>query len=165
MQVFFNRYDIINYMLNITLVAVGKIKNSAYAELAAEYLKRLKPYARLKLVELSAAPFTLAQKEKSLIKEGKKITDYLTGQFDCHIFLMAERGKLMTSPELAVWLDKSSSLILVIGGALGFSQEVYKKYPAISLSPLTFPHEMARVVLLEQIYRAATILNQKDYHY
>jgi len=152
-------------MLDITIIAVGKIKNSAQAGLAAEYLKRLKPYARLKLVELSATPFTQAQKEKSLAAEGKKISEYLAGRTGAQIFLMAERGKLMTSPELAGWLDKHSPLILVIGGALGFSQEIYDKYPALSLSPLTFPHEMARVILLEQIYRAATILNKKDYHY
>jgi 23S rRNA (pseudouridine1915-N3)-methyltransferase len=152
-------------MLDITIIAIGKIKNSSQAELAAEYWKRLKPYARLKLVELPATSFTQTNKEKSLVEEGDRITDYLAGRTEAQIFLMAERGQLMSSPELASWLEKSSPLVLVVGGALGFSRAVYDKYPAISLSPLTFPHEMARVVLLEQIYRATTILNKKDYHY
>jgi len=152
-------------MLDIILVTVGKIKEADYADLASQYLKRLRPYVRLRLVELPATPFSSSSQEKAKVAEGKRITDFLAGQAGRKVYLLAERGRHFSSPELAVWLETNSPLTLVIGGALGFSPELYEKYPQLSLSPLTFPHEMARVILLEQIYRAATILKGKGYHY
>lgn len=152
-------------MLDITLVAVGKIKEKALAELADVYLKRLQPYAKLRLIELPAVPFSGANQTAAKEKEGAKIQKCLNRQNSQNIYLLAERGKTFSSPQLAQWLEKQAPLILVVGGALGFSEELYKKYPQISLAELTFPHEMARLILLEQIYRATTILNKKAYHY
>lgn len=156
-------------MLDITLVAVGKIKESFWREAFEEYAKRLKPYARLKVIELPAEPFSKGGKEKTKEIEGKRIMDYLEKQSRefgvLSAYLLAERGRTFDSPTLAVWLEKNSPLTLIVGGALGFSDELYERYPQISLSPLTFPHELARVVLMEQLYRAATILNGKEYHY
>ena len=156
-------------MLDITLVSIGKIKESFWQNAFSEYAKRLQPYLRLKAVELAPEPFAKGTKEKSKEAEGKRILDFLdknnkeTGA--AAVYLLAERGRVFDSPAMAAWLEKSSPLILVVGGALGFSQELYERYPQISLSSLTFPHELARVVLLEQLYRAATILNNKAYHY
>lgn len=153
-------------MLDIILVAVGKIKDRHYNALAAEYLKRLKPYARVKVIELEAAPFNEQTRERAKEFDGERIENFLSKQKDDRlVYLMAERGKEYDSLELAQWLNNKSPIILIVGGALGFSAKLYEKYPSLSLSLLTFPHELARVVLLEQIYRSATILQNKSYHY
>lgn len=152
-------------MLDISLVAIGKVKDKSYASLIAEYLKRLKPYARLKIIELDGLSFSENNREKAKDYEGEKIENYLAKLNDPLVYLLAERGKVYDSKELAFFLEKKSPLVLVLGGALGFSDHIYKKYPSLSLSPLTFPHELARVIFLEQIYRATTILQGKNYHY
>lgn len=152
-------------MIDITLVAVGKIKDKSFANLIGEYSKRIKPYARLKIVELEATSFSEKLQAKAKVFEGEKIENYLKKQNDAVVYLLAERGESYDSIKLAHWLEKKSPLILILAGALGFSDDLYNKYPSLSLSPLTFPHELARVVLLEQVYRAATILQQKNYHY
>jgi len=152
-------------MLDITLVTIGKIKDKSCSALALEYLKRIKPYARLKIVELEAVSFSEKLQDKAKDYEGEKIITFLNKNKEAVVYLLAERGESFDSFKLANWLEKKSPLVLVLGGALGFSDTLYEKYPALSLSPLTFPHELARVVLLEQIYRAATILQHKSYHY
>lgn len=153
-------------MLDITLVAVGKIKDKNYAALASEYLKRLKPYARLKIIETEALSFTEQTKTKAKDFEGEKLENILDKQKDTGlVYLLAERGQLFDSPSLANWFQKKGKLTLVLGGTLGFSDKLYQKYPSLSLSALTFPHELARVILFEQLYRAATILQNKNYHY
>jgi 23S rRNA (pseudouridine1915-N3)-methyltransferase len=153
-------------MLDIILIAIGKIKDKRLADLANDYAKRLKPYARLKVVELEAVSFSENNKEAARKFEGEKIENFLNKQADNRlIYLLAERGERFDSPKLALWLNNKNPLILVLGGSLGFSDELYEKYPSLSLSALTFPHEMARVILLEQIYRATTILKNKNYHY
>jgi len=151
-------------MLDITLIAVGKIKDKNYQSAAEEYVKRLRPYVKLKITEVTPAPFTLHNQEQAKEIEGKRMAALLEKSAN-RIFLLAEQGQVFSSPDLAVFLERNQPLTLVIGGALGFSAELYRSYPQISLSRLTFPHELARVVLLEQLYRAATILNQKNYHY
>jgi 23S rRNA (pseudouridine1915-N3)-methyltransferase len=133
--------------------------------LTNEYLKRLKPYARLKMIELEAVPFSEKMRDKAKEFEGEKIENFLNKNSGAVVYLLAERGESFDSYKLATWLEKKSPLILVLGGALGFSDLLYKKYPCLSLSPLTFPHELARVLILEQVYRAATILQKKNYHY
>lgn len=156
-------------MLDITIIAIGKLKEKYFQAAFSEYAKRLRPYARLKIVELPAVPFSKLNQAKAKEVEGQRIIDFLesknkeTGR--PAICLLAERGKSFDSQSLAAWFDKNQSLILIIGGALGFSPTLYEKYPQISLSPLTFPHELARVVLLEQLYRATTIINNKEYNY
>ncbi len=156
-------------MLSITLITIGKIKEPFFQDAFQEYEKRLKPYVRLKVVELTLAPFSKDTKEKAKAIEGKRIKDFLEKHDQesgaAAVYLLAERGRTYDSPAMAAWLEKSSPLILVIGGALGFSRELYERYPQLSLSSLTFPHEMARVILMEQLYRAASILNGKEYHY
>jgi 23S rRNA (pseudouridine1915-N3)-methyltransferase len=153
-------------MLDLTILAFGKIKESYWRLAAEEYLKRLKPYARVKIEELKSESFSKSGQETAKRKEAKRLEDYLSRQPEATVFLLAEKGEEFDSVLLAKKFDKiQTSIILVIGGSLGFSSEIFKQYQKISLSKLTFPHELARVILLEQVYRAVTILNEKDYHY
>ncbi len=157
-------------MLDIKIVAVSKIKNKDLDSLKEEYLKRLKPYARIKVFELPSFSFNSKNKEAAKSFESEKIQEFLDKEEkrnnQASVWLLAERGKdFSSSVEFANWLNKKNPLILVIAGSLGFSDKLYEKYPQISLSKLTFPHEIARVLLLEQIYRGVTIINKKDYHY
>jgi 23S rRNA (pseudouridine1915-N3)-methyltransferase len=158
-------------MLDLTILAIGRMKNDNLRAEVAEFVKRLKPFARLEIIELPAAPFLKNSRERAKEIEGEQIINFLeksavkNNGAQRSVWLLAERGRSFSSPDFAAWLDKSQPLVLVVGGALGFSPELYRRYPQISLSPLTFPHELARTVLLEQIYRAATILTGKEYHY
>lgn len=153
-------------MLDITLVTIGKIKDKAYLSLASDYQKRVKPYLKLKIVELEALSFSDKTKDKAKEFEAERIINFLNKQKDnAAVYLLAERGEIYSSIDFANWLNKKSPLIFVLGGSLGFSESLYNTYPSLSLSPLTFPHELARVIILEQLYRAATILQKKNYHY
>lgn len=152
------------------MVAIGKIKDSNLASLASEYLKRLKPFVKFDVIEISSSSFSENTKEAAKKFEGERILEILKKEEakarGAAAYLLAERGlSFKSSPEFASWLAKKTPVILVVGGALGFSDELYENYPQISLSPLTFPHELARVIALEQVYRAAAILNNKEYHY
>lgn len=153
-------------MLDITIVSFGHLKEPFWQAAAAEYTKRLQPYARLRQEELKAVAFSSGSQEAAKRAEGERLQEYLQKRAGAAIFLMSEQGEELDSPALARRLEKiTQPLILVIGGSLGFSPEIAALYPKFSLSRLTFPHELARVILLEQIYRTATILNNKDYHY
>lgn len=106
--------------------------------------------------------------EKAKKKEGERIAQFLKKRKDTHeIFILDEKGKESDSKEFAVILEKlSKPAIFVVGGSLGIHKDaILNSYKKISLSHLTFPHELARVVLLEQIYRAMTIMRGKEYHY
>lgn len=152
-------------MLNITLITIGKIKEAYLNQASLEYLKRIKPYGRLVVQELKAEPFSITTKGKAKKIEAERIQNILDKKTGADIYLLAEHGTLFNSVEFAAKFNTNHELVLVIAGSLGFTKELENKYPKLSLSPLTFPHELARVVLLEQIYRAATIINKKEYHY
>ena len=154
-------------MFDITILAVGKLKEKYFIAAINEYAKRLKPYANLKVVEIGAVSFSDANRAKTKIEEGKKLVKYLEKNKEKYIIVLDERGLDFTSHQFAKYLQElNKPIVFVIGGALGLSQEVldladYK----MALSQFTFPHELARLVLMEQIYRAATIANNKTYHY
>ncbi len=154
-------------MIKITLIAVGALKNKALQNLAADYQKRITPYAYLKLVETSAVSFGANDKNKAkkLEKDGlEKVLHRFPAE---SIYLLAEQGKTFDSPGFADFLrvHDGQDLVLVVGGALGWEKEFVNKYQSISLSALTFPHELARVTLLEQLYRGLLINAGKEYHY
>ena len=151
-------------MLNITLITIGKVKEAYLNEATLEYLKRIKPYGRLVMQELKAEPFSTTTKDKAKQIEAQRIEAVLEKRGGAEIYLLAEQGTLFNSLDFANKI-KDKEIVLVIAGSLGFAKDLENKYPKISLSPLTFPHELARVILLEQIYRAATIINNKEYHY
>lgn len=151
-------------MLNITLITIGKVKETYLNEATLEYIKRIKPYGRLVMQELKAEPFSGMTKDKAKQIEAQRIEAVLERKSGAEIYLLAEHGVQFNSVDFAAKI-KDRELVLVIAGSLGFAKELEVKYPKISLSLLTFPHELARVVLLEQIYRATTIINNKEYHY
>ncbi len=153
-------------MFKITIITVGKIKEKFWQEAIKEYQKRLKPYAVLDLVEVQAESFRAHNKQSARIKENERLLNILAKYDKQNVYLLAERGQEFDSLGFANFIKAKPELVLVIGGALGWAEEIKLKYTkSISLSQLTMPHEMARVVLLEQIYRAATINQNKEYHY
>lgn len=153
-------------MLKITIIAVGKVKEKFWQEAIQEYSKRLKPYAVLDFVEVKPESFSSQNKKPAQAKENKRLINVLEKYNKENVYLLAENGQEFNSLGFSKFIENKSELILVIGGALGWAEEIKQKYPqAISLSQLTMPHELARVVLLEQIYRAINIINGKEYHY
>ncbi len=157
-------------MLDITLVVVGKIKDKEIASLAKDYIKRLGVFVKLKIIEVEAVSFSDNNKEAAKYLEAERLIKVIEKEEanarGAVTYLLAERGHLpKSSPDLASWLNSHSPLILVLGGALGFSDDLYNSYRQISLSPLTFTHEMARLIFLEQLYRSALINSGKKYHY
>lgn len=153
-------------MLKISIVTVGKIKEKFWQTAIDEYSKRLKPYAVLNFVEIKAEAFANQNKKQAQIIENQRLIKALAKDNNQNIYLLTESGQEYDSLQFAKFISKQSEMILVIGGALGWAEEIKQRYPqTISLSQLTMPHEMARVVLLEQVYRATTILNNKDYNY
>ena len=154
-------------MWQITILAAGKIKELALAGLIAEYLKRIKPYAIVKVIELNAEPFAKSNKKQAKQKESEKINKFLDQQRNAWIVVLDERGTNLDSFKFADWLeDAGVPIVFVIGGALGLDEEIIGRADkVIALSKLTFTHEMARLLLVEQLYRASTIKRGKEYHY
>lgn len=147
------------------IVAVGQMRSQSFREAAGEYEKRLKPFARLNIKEIKSIPFRLTDKERARAKEVEKLSEILEKEEKNKIFLLDADGEKLNSEKFTELVEKNQGLVLVLGGALGFSEDFKKKYKRISLSALTMPHELARVVLLEQLYRAAAKLRGKIYDY
>ena len=155
-------------MLDITILAVGKIKKDYWSDAIFNYLKLLSPYAKIKIEEIKAEPFSRdSDKTKAKRIEGERIIKYLSKEKDARIIFLDELGKSMDSVYFSSFLDEvRGKIIFAIGGSLGFDKSIFSKDSIkISFSKMTFPHELARVFLLEQIYRAVTILNKKEYHH
>ncbi len=157
-------------MIDITLIAVGRIKDRNISSLISDYIKRIKPFAKLKIIEVEPVSFNDNNKEFAKNLESEKILKILEKEESnpkgAVTYLLAERGQSFNnSIDLANWYNKKSPLILVIGGSLGFSDALYSSHKQISLSPLTFPHELARLVFVEQLYRSSLIISGKSYHY
>ena len=156
-------------MRKITIICVGKLREPWWNDAEDEFLKRLRPYAKIRIEEVAAAPTTASfGPEQAMKLEGEAIMKRLPEH--AAIVALDRPGKRMDSPMLAQFIDRETEggreLAFVIGGAQGLAAEVLARASAtISLSPLTFTHEMARVFLLEQLYRSETILAGKTYHY
>ena len=151
-------------MYPIQLIALGRLRLDPCRDLAGHYLDMLRPYARMEMTELSEGKGDPA---KALRDEAQRIRTCLQG-VACPVLLSPE-GKLRDSEALARWLgarmDRGEGLAFVIGSSHGFDPALKAEVrEQISLSPLTFPHELSRVLLLEQLYRAFTILRGKTYH-
>jgi 23S rRNA (pseudouridine1915-N3)-methyltransferase len=158
--------------VNISIVSVGKLKEK-YLKLGIdEYLKRLGPYAKIEIIEVpdEKAPETLSEQEMNMVKhaEGERILAKI-GQ-DVHVIAMAIEGKAVSSEDLADTLDKlatygKSKVAFVIGGSLGLSDAVMKcANEKISFGKITYPHQLMKLVLVEQIYRAFRINRGEPYH-
>lgn len=154
-------------MLNLTLITVGALKNKALQTLAADYQQRLAPYARLRVIETAAASFSAGDKKRAKKLEKEALLKVLHRHRSESIYLLAEQGNLLDSQQFATLLNEfdGQELVLVIGGSLGWEAEWRQQYRCLSLSTLTFPHELARVLLLEQLYRGVLINAGKEYHY
>lgn len=158
--------------MNIKIITVGKLKEKYLKEGIAEYTKRLGSYCKLQIIEVGdeKAPETLSDKEMEMIKdkEGEKILAKIPEQ--SYVFAMAIQGKQYDSVEFANEIDKlgtagKSDIVFIIGGSLGLSQSVLSRANQhISFGKLTYPHQLMRLVLVEQIYRAFRIIHGHAYH-
>lgn len=155
-------------MLKIRIIVLGKFKEKAFKDLEKEYLKRLSPFARVKIIELSEIGYKKNQNPEAIKeKEAEIIVKALPK--DAIVILLEEKGQLRNSKGFATFIERIGSLgqelTFVIGSGLGLHSSLkYLSNYQISLSPLTFTHNFARVLLEEQIYRACTIMIGKDYH-
>lgn len=158
--------------MNINLIAMGKLKESWFREACAEYLKRLSAYVNVKVIE--PAPVDLPQKpsqaqiDQALRQEAVKIREHIKpGSFTV---AMCIEGKPISSEQLAQKLETAagqgfSTVNFIVGSSFGLDPELKKQADMqLSMSPMTFPHSLARVMLMEQVYRAYSIINNGKYH-
>ena len=148
----------------ITIITVGKIKEKYIREGIDEYLKRLTKYAKIELIELDDECF---DKEKTLKKESEKIEKKLNKK--SFIITLEIEGKQLNSLEFANLIDKTtvnnSDITFIIGGSYGLSSDIKKlSNYRLSFSNMTFPHQLFRLIFIEQLYRSYKILNNETYH-
>ena len=158
--------------MKITILCVGKIKEKFFADAIAEYAKRLSKYCSFEIIEVAdektpdkASPLMEEQiKEKEAMRLLSKMKD------DSFVCTLEINGKKMNSVDFAKWIDNlgihgTSSITFVIGGSLGLHKSVLEKSNmGLSFSEMTFPHQLMRVILCEQIYRAYRIIQGEPYH-
>jgi 23S rRNA (pseudouridine1915-N3)-methyltransferase len=153
----------------IRLITLGKLKEAYFRDADAEYRKRLRPFAKLDIVELREEPFSEKNSGENIKKrEAEKIQKHLSK--NDFIAALDSHGKTCTSEEfakyLSSWTSQHQTLTFLIGGPLGLDQTILKQANiTLSLSSLTFTHQFARIVLLEQLYRAYMITANRKYHY
>ena len=158
--------------MKITILTVGKIKEKYLRDAIAEYSKRLSRYAKLEIIEVAdeKTPDSASETVETNIKnkEAERLLKYIRD--DAYLITLEIKGKQLTSEELAQKIDTlgvqgTSHIIFVIGGSLGLGEEVLKRSNyALSFSKMTFPHQLMRVILLEQIYRGFKINSNEPYH-
>lgn len=153
--------------MRITLIAVGRLKERHFRDAAEEYLKRLTPYASVDIVEIPDRDVT-RDEARALAEEGTAILKAIPES--AYVVVLEVGGRQYTSEEFSAWLGEGmlqgrSHITFVIGGAAGLAPEVlFRADGRISLGPMTLPHQLARVVLLEQVYRAFRIMRNEPYH-
>ncbi|MCX6788296.1 MAG: 23S rRNA (pseudouridine(1915)-N(3))-methyltransferase RlmH [Candidatus Jorgensenbacteria bacterium] len=154
-------------MFNLTIIAVGGIRNSYFKEAVNEYLKRIKPFAKVEIIEVAATPFKSdGEITRAKEKEGDLIISVIEKK-QGDVFILDELGKELNSEEFSNFITtRNKQIIFVIGGTAGLSDKLKKGYKSISLSRLTMPHELVRVLLLEQVYRSVTMQQKRNkYNY
>ena len=158
--------------MKITLITVGKIKEKYLKDAIAEYSKRLSRYCKLEIIEVAdeKTPDQASETVEENIrnKEGERILKHIRD--DMYVITLEIGGKMLSSEELAqkietLGIQGESSIAFVIGGSIGLGKEVLKRSDyALSFSKMTFPHQLMRVILLEQVYRSYRIMNGEPYH-
>ncbi len=158
--------------MRITLVTVGKIKEKYLRDAVAEYAKRLGKYCKLEILEVGdeKTQERASEAEEAAVRsrEGERILRQVKD--DAYVITLEMQGKQMTSEELAdkiemLGVQGKSHIVFIIGGSIGLGSEVLKRSDyALSFSRMTFPHQLMRVILLEQIYRGFRIINGEPYH-
>ena len=158
--------------MKIDILCVGKVKESFYRDALKEYTKRLSRYCNMNIIEVpdEKTPDKASENEELLIKqkEGKKLIEHISD--NAFVVTLEIKGEMLTSEQLASKLEKLattgvSHMQFVIGGSLGLSDEVIRRADMhLSFSKMTFPHQLMRVILLEQIYRGYRIIAGEPYH-
>lgn len=158
--------------MKITIVAVGKIKEKYLKDAVSEYGKRLSKYCKLEVIEVAdeKTPDHASENVENLIraKEAERILKHIKD--DAYVVTLEIQGKMLTSEELAEKIEALgvqgvSHITFVIGGSIGLGADVLKRSDyALSFSKMTFPHQLMRVILLEQVYRSYRIISGAPYH-
>ena len=158
--------------MKMTVITVGKIKEKYLKDAIAEYSKRLSKYCKLEMIEVAdeKTPDHASEVVEDGIrsKEAERILKYVKD--DAYVITLEIGGKQLSSEELADKIDKlgvqgTSHIIFIIGGSIGLGKEVLNKSNyALSFSKMTFPHQLMRVILLEQVYRSYRIISNEPYH-
>lgn len=158
--------------MKISVIAVGKIKEKYLKDAITEYSKRLSRYCKLEIIEVAdeKTPDQASEAVEDAIraKEGERLLKYIRD--DMYVITLEIGGRMLTSEEFAekietLGIQGKSSIAFVIGGSIGLGKEVLKRSDfALSFSKMTFPHQLMRVVLLEQVYRGYRIMNGAPYH-
>lgn len=157
-------YNIV--MKKITLICVGSIKEKYLVDAINEYKKRIQKFFELNIIEIAESKLLQSQKEvqKALSEEADKILEKVKGKT---IVSLCVEGKQQTSEEFASFVDQKTDLgelVFIIGSSFGLADKIKKSSINLSFSKLTFPHQLMRVIFLEQLYRAGTIINNITYH-
>lgn len=158
--------------MNIQIICVGKLKEKYWQDACAEYMKRLGRYCNIEIVELkeSRLPENASPADEENVKREEGASILKAIKDGTYVITLEILGKMLDSPQLAgkmdeLALDGKSNIAFVIGGSLGLSAEVSKRSDyKLSFSKMTFPHQMMRVILLEQIYRSFKINRHETYH-
>ncbi|MTD41966.1 23S rRNA (pseudouridine(1915)-N(3))-methyltransferase RlmH [Erwinia sp. CPCC 100877] len=158
--------------MKIKIITVGKLKEKYLVQGINEYLKRLQKYAKVEIIELAdeKAPENLSEAEMLQVKdkEGERILAKISDQE--YVFALAINGKQYSSEEFSKEIEQlgingKSQLVFIIGGSLGLSEQVLKRsQKQLSFGKLTYPHQLMRLVLVEQIYRGFRIMRGEPYH-
>ena len=136
----------------VRIIAVGKIKENYIKYGIDEFIKRIKPFADIEMIEL---------KDEGIKKDSEKMSRYITN----NSFILDAEGRSFSSEEFSDFIKKSEQQItFIIGGPEGISDEIKNKAKTISLSKMTFTHDMARIFLVEQLYRSFMIINNRSYY-
>ena len=156
--------------MKILLIVIGKTDQKWLVDGISQYAERLSHFAQFEIQVIPDIRNTKNMDQGTQkVREGEQILSLLQPSDD--VWLLDDKGKEMTSPEMAAWLEKrmaqsTKRLVFIIGGPYGFSQDVYNRVPGkVSLSKMTFSHQMVRLIFVEQLYRAFTILNNLPYHH
>lgn len=158
--------------MQITIITVGKLKEKYLKEGINEYLKRLSPYVKISIIEVSdeKSPDNYSENELLQVKEKEGDKVLLHIKDNQYVIALVIEGESLSSEDLASEIDKlitygKSHIVFIIGGSLGLSKEVYKRADKhLSFSKMTFPHQLMRLILVEQIYRVFKINKGETYH-
>lgn len=158
--------------MDINLIVVGRVRERYINDGIDEFVKRLRPYCKLEVIEVpdEATPNNASEREEELIKE--KEAERILKQIPQNTFLipLVIEGRQLSSEKLAekienLAIDGRSNITFIIGGSLGLHDEIIKKSDfKLSFSKMTFPHQLMRLILLEQIYRSFKIIRNEPYH-
>lgn len=156
--------------MRVLLIVVGKTDRQWLTDGISQYADRLTHFCQFEIQVIPDIRNTRSMEPQvQKVREGEQILKLIQTSDD--VYLLDDKGREMTSPDMARWLEKrlsqsSKRLVFIIGGPYGFSQDVYDRVPGrLSLSKMTFSHQMVRLIFVEQLYRAFSILNNLPYHH